>query len=233
MLLTCLSSESAGNCYLLESKDEVLIIEIGIKLTEVKKALSFDLSKMIGAIVSHGHRDHLGYPDDFAKAGISIHTSQDALSGLSLTGHRFSPIEAGKQFKLGEFTILPFDVPHGVKCLGFLIEHKDCGKLLFATDCAYLPNKFVGLNNVMLEVNYEDSMLQNDRAVGRHLSLDTATTFLRITDLTHVQNIVLLHLSSQNSSSRYFHHAVKEIAPNANVYIADKGLQIELNKYPF
>lgn len=55
MQLTCLGSGSDGNCYLLESKDEILVIECGCSLKEVKKALNFDLSKIVGCFISHVH----------------------------------------------------------------------------------------------------------------------------------------------------------------------------------
>ena len=40
MTLKVLGSESAGNCYLLESFFEILIIEAGIRLNDVKKSLN-------------------------------------------------------------------------------------------------------------------------------------------------------------------------------------------------
>lgn len=55
MHLTVLGSGSNGNTYLLESNDEVLILDCGISLIEVKKSLNFDLSKIVGCFISHSH----------------------------------------------------------------------------------------------------------------------------------------------------------------------------------
>lgn len=55
MKLKVLGSSSKGNCYLLESDKEVLIIELGISFKEIKKALNFDISKVVGALVTHEH----------------------------------------------------------------------------------------------------------------------------------------------------------------------------------
>ena len=41
MKLKCLGSGSSGNCYILESDTEALIIEAGLPLKEVKIALGF------------------------------------------------------------------------------------------------------------------------------------------------------------------------------------------------
>ena len=53
--LKCISSGSNGNCYLLNCNDEILIIECGCSLKEVKRALNFDLSKIVGCVISHSH----------------------------------------------------------------------------------------------------------------------------------------------------------------------------------
>ena len=58
MKLKVLGSNSLGNCYILENKDEALILEAGIKLVNVKKALNYNISKIVGCLVSHEHNDH-------------------------------------------------------------------------------------------------------------------------------------------------------------------------------
>ncbi len=39
MKLTVLNSNSKGNCYILQNEHEALVIECGVKFSEVKKAL--------------------------------------------------------------------------------------------------------------------------------------------------------------------------------------------------
>lgn len=55
MRLTVLSTGSSGNGYLLETDNEILILECGVPFREVKKALNFDLSKIVGCFISHSH----------------------------------------------------------------------------------------------------------------------------------------------------------------------------------
>ena len=54
-VLKVLGSGSSGNGYLLTNGKETLILETGVKFIECKKALNFDLSSIVGAIVSHEH----------------------------------------------------------------------------------------------------------------------------------------------------------------------------------
>ena len=233
MTLKVLGSESAGNCYLLESFFEILIIEAGIRLNDVKKALNYDLRKVIGCFITHAHGDHCKYATDYLKAGIDIYTSAETIQAAAISGHRVHPIQANTMIRIGEFKVIPFPVPHGVPTFGFLINHPFSGSILFVTDAAYISNKFNNLNHILIEANYEDALLTSDRAVGKHMSLDTCLEFLQATDMKQVRNIVLLHLSRVNSDAKLFKKSVQAIAPNASVWIADKGLEVYLSKYPF
>jgi len=233
MQLQILGSESLGNCYLLRSHSETLIVEAGVRLQEIKRAMGYDLSTVAGCIVTHEHGDHFKYAGDVAKAGIDVYLSKPLIEHKDITWHRAKGYYGGGAFKVGGFTVLPFPVPHGVPCFGFLISHPDSGKILFVTDAAYISQQFRGLNHILVEANYEDAIMVNDRAVGHHMSLDTTMEFLRANDMSGVVNVVLLHLSAANSNAKMFTTSVASIAPAARVWIADKGLEIELSKYPF
>lgn len=57
MNFQCLGSGSKGNSYLLtDSNGIVLIIELGLNMADIKKAIDFNLEKVAGAIVTHGHQ---------------------------------------------------------------------------------------------------------------------------------------------------------------------------------
>lgn len=235
MELVITGSESLGNGYILQSEDEVLLIESGIRLSYVKKALNYDLSGVVGCLVSHAHGDHFKYANNYAKAGISIYTSKETIAASKITHkHRFFAI--GDMFlrKLGRFSVMPFKVPHGdTHCLGFLIHHPETGSFVFITDASHVVNRFNNLSQILIEANYSDETLTSDRAVGKHMSLETTLNFLKANDLSKVQNIVLLHLSASNSNAKDFTKAVQDIAPGAKVWVGDKGLSIKLSKHPF
>lgn len=50
-----IGSGSSGNAYILECQNEILLLELGIGWNNIKKALNFDLSKVVGVCVSHSH----------------------------------------------------------------------------------------------------------------------------------------------------------------------------------
>lgn len=50
-----ISTGSSGNAYLFYNDMECLIIEAGCKLKYIKEALNFDISKIVGCVISHSH----------------------------------------------------------------------------------------------------------------------------------------------------------------------------------
>lgn len=236
MKLKVLGSGSSGNCYLLEGKEETLIIECGIKYKEILKGLNFDLSKVVGCLVSHEHKDHCKSIKDIMNNGIDVYSSQGTFEAIGLTGYHSILIKNGYQFKLGEFTILPFEIEHdAAEPLGFLIQHKEMGKLLFITDSYYCQYSFNGLDHILIECNYSSEILEEKelpkglkgRIIKSHFELENVKEFLKATDLKSGKEIVLIHLSDSNSNAAQFQEEIEK-ATGLPVYIADKGLEIEL-----
>lgn len=248
MELTVLNSSSKGNCYILQNETEALVIECGVSLLEVKKAVDFNISKIAGAIITHEHLDHAKYVNDFLNARINVWMSEGTEKALrSRLTSMYLPLllEDGGKVQIGGFTVLPFDVKHDCKePLGFLIKHDEIGVLLFATDTYYLPYTFEGLTNIMIEANYRADILESninagkippalrDRTLQSHMSFDTCLEALQANDLSLVNNIILIHLSDGNSNADEFQRDIHR-ATGKRVHIADRGLKIQLNKTPF
>lgn len=250
MLLKVLGSSSKGNCYLFESKSQVLILEAGLPLKAIKESLSFDLSRVVGCIISHLHSDHSKCAEDFIKNGIHIYANTETIDHItkgidsSLTTRIYASGKQGSRFSVGDFRIVPFSVKHDVPTFGFLIQHEEMGLCAFVTDTHYIPNTFKGLNQILIEANYEERILNENlydgkidntryqRVLRSHMSLETTIEALKKNDLKGVQNIVLIHLSPQNSDASLFKNKVIEVT-GKNVHIALKGLVIDFNKEPF
>lgn len=61
MELKVLGSSSSGNCYIIDNGKEALILEAGVRFQEVKKALGYNLRKVVGCLITHRHQDHAKY----------------------------------------------------------------------------------------------------------------------------------------------------------------------------
>lgn len=240
MKLICLGSSSAGNCYLLENATECLMIECGIPIKEVKKAMNFNVRKIVGCIASHRHNDHVGHLKEVLECGIPIYTNDETVESVEVIyGELLHGVPEKKHFMLGNFKITPFYVPHdNTPCFAYRIYHEETGKLLFLTDLEYCKYKFKDVSQILVEANYSKDIINQDNPnfehVARgHMELETTLGFLNTNVNPSLMNVVLLHLSDSNSNSEYFSQKVKETVPSANVYVADKGMEIELNKEPF
>lgn len=245
MQLNVIGSNSQGNCYILQNDSEALIIEAGCHDQGVKKALGFNLTKVAGCLITHEHGDHAKFAHKIAQAGINCYASAGTLGAVELPRHRAKTIKAKQSFKIGNFTVLPFDVKHdAAEPLGFLIHHPETGLTLFLTDTMYSPYTFEGLNNIIVEANYstelikqrcEDEMLPmflRNRIIKSHMSFENTMKLLLANNLTAVNNIVLIHLSDGNSDEAYFKTEASKFLKN--VTVASAGMVISnFNKTPF
>jgi len=247
MELKIIGTGSQGNAYILSNGNEALLIECGVNINDIKKALDFDLSKVVGCIVTHEHGDHYKSIQKVLDLGINVYASQGTFNceKFPSSGHRRKVIKAKQQFKVGNFTIMPFEINHDVaEPLAFLISHPDCGITLFMTDTVYTKYVFPPLNNLIVEVNYDKEIIdekysQNsnnsflrDRIINSHFSLENLKNMLLANDLTKVNNIVLIHLSDSNSNEKQFQKEVSDLT-GKNVTVASNGMKIPFNKTPF
>lgn len=248
MKLKILGSGSSGNCYLLENENECLIIEAGVNIKQLKIALDFDFSKVVGCIITHEHGDHAIQVKNLQLHGINCFMSAGTATKADTTtiyNSRTHIIKHGQSFGLGSFKILPFDIRHdAIEPLGFLIYHPDCGKVLFITDSKYSDYTFKGLNNIIIEANYSKEIINSkytaqnnklwlrNRILDSHFSIENCMELLKNNDLRQVNNIILIHLSDNNSNEVDFVKQIEDLTAKT-VIAAERGMEIPFCKSPF
>ena len=215
MQLKVISTGSKGNAYILENDTEALLIECGVSFKKVKEALDFNIKKIKGCILTHEHNDHAKFIQEFAKFGIDIYSTEGTFSNFK-SSHRFKVINNSEQFKIGEFVILTFPVHHDVKDpVGFVIYHKEIGKVLFCTDTYYIDYSFEGIETFIIEANYstETMSCQNQfleqRIIKSHMSLETCINTINSFDKSKTNQVILIHLSNKNAEGEFFKTSVE------------------------
>ena len=176
--------------------------------------------------------DHSKAVKDIMRAGIDCYISAGTVEALGLSGHRINIIKAKQQFRIGTWTILPFETQHdAAEPLGFLLANQDGEKLLYATDTYYIRYRFRGLTHIAVECNYSLDILKRNveagavpkelksRILKSHFSLKNVKKFLLANDLSKVQEIWLLHLSDGNSDAKRFKREIQSLTGKP-VYIA-------------
>lgn len=239
-ILKILGSSSKGNCYLLETEKETLILDCGVAYRNISKAIDKEKT-LVGCILSHGHQDHIKAYKKLLSNGTSIYTSNVVKGEIQKDNEEINTFREGngkyKLFKLGGFMILPFDNHHtnndGTECpcVGYLIYHADIGKVLFATDTYKLDYKFNGVDHILIECNYAESIIAEkedaqERVIKSHMSLENLKEYLKTWNLDNTKDITLLHLSERNGDKELFEKEIEATTGKA-VNIAEKGVVLE------
>lgn len=205
---------------------------------EVKKALHWQLSKVVGCAVSHEHNDHAGYAAEYAAAGIKVLALPAVQQAKGIKRNAIA-VELGKAYKMGSFVLQPFEVMHDVPCVGYMVKQQELGKLVFFTDTFACKYRFKGVSTYMVEANYCDELLEANIEAGKvpmllrnrlmtsHMELHNTIGFLRSSDLSSVRNIVLVHLSAGNAEAARFEEAVMA-ATGLPAVAAREGLTMEV-----
>jgi phosphoribosyl 1,2-cyclic phosphodiesterase len=224
--LKVIGTGSKGNCYLLTVGDEVLVIEAGINFTAIKKALKFDLSKVVGVLVTHEHGDHSCAVKDFQKFGKDIYCTVGTGEALKLK--KYHNVKYMEWFNIKNISFIAFKTYHDAdQPCGFLIEFNG-KRLVFLTDSSDLRTKFDNVDYWIIEANYSNDKLQKSGLDSRlkkriqetHMSIDRCKTIL---DYHNAKFALLIHASENHADKEEF---IKKI-PYA--IVAENGMEIELN----
>lgn len=253
MELTVIASSSEGNAYVIQNEGEALLIEAGAPIGKTLVAVGHDVRKIKGCLITHEHGDHAGRVNEVLKYGLPVYASlgtcreiepkiRGSFKPQALT---FDSVGNYHPLQLGGFEVYPFAAKHdAAEPLGFYIWHQDTGGILFATDTYYIRPTFADLRTVIIECNYSEERLRANIEAGRidwkqaqrirasHLSLETCLGALKANDLSHVNNVVLIHLSARNGDPGGFQTAI-EAATGKPTHIARQGLKVDLNINPF
>lgn len=237
MKLKVLGSGSSGNCYILESDNEALVIEAGLPFMEVKKALNFNIMKIKAVIITHIHSDHHFHWFKYVRAGIPVFEPfRNGEQSLSLDNSQFKIQAFPNQDKDGKWL---HDNTDGTECpcYGYYIQHPDIGRLVYVTDTEYVRWRFQNVNHILVEANFSSTMVDTnspnyEHVLRGHMSIETACEFIRVNSGPNLRNVVLCHLSQQNSDAEDFIAHAHSLV-NCPIYIARKGLEVELNLCPF
>ena len=242
MQLHCIATGSTGNCYTLTSDSgETLILDCGIPIKEIKKGLDWNIKDVVGVLCTHQHFDHSKSVKDFKDMGMPVYAPYLKIDYMSMN--------------MGGFVVKPFDLTtvdgrwthtnadgSECSCYGFLITHPEMGRMLYITDTELIKWRFKDINHILLGVNYDKDLVDKDndpktRHVFRgHLSIDTACDFAKANHSDSLQNVIMCHLSSENSDSDSFIEKMKKFAYGANVDVAAAGKSWDLknpNECPF
>lgn len=219
-----LASGSSGNCYYLGAGDFGILIDAGIGIRTITKALrdkGIDLSRILGILITHDHADHIRTVGCLgSKHNIPVFATEEVHNGIERSRYvqeslhqQRRIIEKETPFQIRDFQITPFEVPHDSSDnVGYYIEYADF-RFVVATDIGHVTDtirRFASkATHLIIESNYDEEMLKHgsypqflkDRVSGPrgHLSNKDTAEFLASIYSTDMKYIWLCHLSRDNN----------------------------------
>lgn len=237
MTLFTVGSGSSGNCHLLMTDNQTLILDAGMPIKKINKAIKYDLEPVQGAVITHWHSDHSKAVLDLKLMGIPV----------------FAPYaeEKPKRVFLGDFTVKSIPMRNNGKWLhtnadgsecpvcGFLIhaEHKN---ILYLTDFMYCPYTFQSYNlqTIIIGCNYEDdadidNSVKNYHVRLGHAALSTVKDLVKANSTDALRHVVLCHLSETADAARMEAEIKSVVDVGVTVNIAEANEIIDLGDTPF
>jgi phosphoribosyl 1,2-cyclic phosphodiesterase len=251
-----LGSGSSGNCYYLGTGGYGILIDAGVGIRTIRKALreygvSFD--KIIAVLITHDHVDHIKAVGSLGdKYNIPVYTTEaihdrilhNRVVRASLAQSR-RVIEKEQPFSINEFQITAFEVPHdSIENVGYHIEFSG-QTFVLVTDIGHITDKIKEYasraNHLVIETNYDEYMLQagkyppylKQRIGGGmgHLSNRLSAEFIASIYNKNLQNVWLCHLSQDNNRPEIAFKAVEQALSDNGVAVG-KSIKLEaLSRY--
>jgi len=213
-----LGSGSRGNCAVVWSGDDAVLVDCGLSPRVVARRLrqvGVALESVRGILITHEHGDHVGGAPLLARQlGIPVHLTAAARRMSRFEdGTAIDIVSPGRRFAVGRLEVEPFRVPHDtVDTLGFVVGSGP-HRIGFATDMGSLRRGVIdrlrSCRAVLLEFNHDEHLLWagdypdflKERVAGDrgHLSNRQGAELLAALGGSRVEHVVLGHLSEQNN----------------------------------
>ncbi|WP_321480198.1 MBL fold metallo-hydrolase [uncultured Bacteroides sp.] len=245
-----LGSGSSGNCYYLGTATYGILIDAGIGIRSIKRALkevNISMDSIRGVFVTHDHADHIKAVGNLGeKLHIPIYATALTHQGINKsycvteklsTSVRYLEKETSTQIE--DFKITAFEVPHdGTDNVGYCIEI-DGKTFSFLTDLGEITpiaaHYICQANYLIIEANYDDEMLRmgaypaylKERISGPRGHMCNAETadFLAENITEKLRYIWLCHLSKDNNHPELAYKTVEWKLKNKGV-IPGKDVQL-------
>lgn len=248
-------SGSSGNCYFLYTENDGLLIDVGVGLRTLKKHFrdyGLSLSQVHHVLITHDHADHIKsvgsishdlrlpvYATDAVHKGIDRNYCVTKKVAADLR----HCVEPGVTFRLGDFNVTPFTVPHDSSDnVGYMIEVDGC-RFCLMTDVGQVTDELAdyisNAHYLVIEANHDVEMLMQgpypDYLKRRitsgtgHLSNVSCGEAIAKNMSENLRYVWLCHLSEENNHPELARKTVESVLRSYGI-VAGKDFQLEVLK---
>jgi len=233
-LLHILSSGSKGNAVIVESGDELLLIDQGLSFKCFNgrcAAAGIDPARIVGIVITHEHIDHVsGVPLTAHRLHLPVYAAPVVIEYLAESGGRYEfetrEIAPRRPVTIGRFVVEPFPVMHDARDpYGFTVTLPNGERLTLVTDTGIVTQRIfaqiAASEYLIIEANHDPDMLyrnpryppdlkQRIRGAQGHLSNEQCLEALEKLPHDKLKKVIFAHLSEENNSPELVRHSAKE-----------------------
>jgi phosphoribosyl 1,2-cyclic phosphodiesterase len=248
-------SGSSGNCYLLTTPNDALLIDLGVGLRGLKKDFreyGFSLSMVHHVLITHDHADHIKSVGSFSHDyHVPIYATREVHVGINrnycitqkVSTELAHVIEKGKTYQIGDFSVTPFGVPHDSSDnVGYFIEAEGtnfCVMTDVGTVTDEMKEYIRRARHLVIEANHDEEMVASGpypqflktRILSQtgHLSNRNCALALIENMSEDLHNVWLCHLSEENNHPELARKTVESLLRDYGI-IAGVHIQLEVLK---
>ena len=241
LFICSINSGSNGNCYYVGTKNEAVLIDVGISCRETEirmKQIGLDIKTVKAIFISHEHSDHIKGVSVLAnKYKLPIYiTPATAKNGPRLISHLSKTFTANNSIAIGKLLITAFNKHHdAADPHSFIVTYNNITVGVF-TDigkvCNNLIYYFKQCNAAFLEANYDKDLLENGsypinlknriRGGAGHLSNCEALDLFVNHRSISLSHLLLSHLSKENNKPELAQDLFENASINTKIIIANR-----------
>ncbi len=248
-------SGSSGNCYLLATETDALLIDLGVGLRGLKRDCrdyGISLSQIRHVLITHDHADHIksvgSFSHDYhipvyATCKVHVGINRNYCVVQKVSAELANILEPGVTYQIGDFQVTPFRVPHDSSDnVGYFIETSGTNFCII-TDAGYVTDEMKEFihraHHLVIEANHDVEMVQNgpypkflkDRILSHtgHLSNRDCALALIENMTDDLKNVWLCHLSEENNHPELARKTVESLLRDYGI-IAGVDVNVEVLK---
>ena len=250
-----IGSGSSGNCYLLYTDSDGLMIDCGVGVRTLKKYMheyGLNFSQIHHMLVTHDHADHVKSVGSLStEYRFPVYATAEVHQGIYRNWCVRKKVEAsnrqtlvkGETIQIGEFLVTSFGVPHdSTDCVGYCIECEGT-TFVIVTDCGHITDEIKTYishaNYLVIEANYDVEMLTKG-PYPEHLKVRTASGMGHMSNLDCAKAIVenatpilhhvwLCHLSEENNHPELARKTIESVLAGYGL-VCGKDFQLDVLK---
>lgn len=244
-------SGSSGNCYLLYTAHDGLMIDIGVGIRSLKKYFNdygIPMTQMRRVLITHDHADHIKSVGSLSYSfGLPVYATELVHHGIEQNYCVTRKVDAaskhfvvpGETQELGEFRVTSFKVPHDSReNVGYMIEAENVS-FCIVTDAGEVTEemgRYISkADYLVIEANHDVQMLQSGpypdylkrrihSGIG-HLSNEACGDAIAHYMSENLKQVWLCHLSEENNHPELARKTVESILRSYGIVV---GKDLEL-----